>query len=246
MMRLPSFFIAFLFFLIGCVPTQEVRNIKYAGYSVGRHQQVDSTYVEMLSYYADSVKKTMGEYLVENEADLLKETPNSALGNFLADAYLWAAKSKIDPRAEIAFMNHGGVRIFRMAKGPVNRGMIYEVMPFDNLICIVEVKGNILKNYLNRIAQEGGGGGQSGVTMRLENNQATDISINGTPLDLNRTYFMVNSDYQVDGGGGFTAFKNLQQNRSAYLQRDAIIDYCKWLKMEGKKINHATLKRIVK
>jgi 2',3'-cyclic-nucleotide 2'-phosphodiesterase (5'-nucleotidase family) len=124
--------------------------------------------------------------------------------------------------------------------------MIYEIMPFDNLICIVEVKGNILKNYLNRIAQEGGGSGQSGVTMRLENNQATDISINGTPLDLNRTYFMVNSDYQVDGGGGFTAFKNLQQNRSAYLQRDAIIDYCKWLKMEGKKINHATLKRIVK
>jgi 2',3'-cyclic-nucleotide 2'-phosphodiesterase (5'-nucleotidase family) len=246
MMCLPSFFIAFLFFLIGCVPTQEVRNIKYAGYSVGRHQQVDSTYVEMLSYYADSVNKTMGEYLVENEADLLKETPNSALGNFLADAYLWAAKSKIDPRAEIAFMNHGGVRIFRIAKGPVNRGMIYEIMPFDNLICIVEVKGNILKNYLNRIAQEGGGSGQSGVTMRLENNQATDISINGTPLDLNRTYFMVNSDYQVDGGGGFTAFKNLQQNRSAYLQRDAIIDYCKWLKMGGKKINHATLKRIVK
>jgi 2',3'-cyclic-nucleotide 2'-phosphodiesterase (5'-nucleotidase family) len=246
MMRLPFLFTALLFFFLGCAPTQQVRNIRYTGYAVGANRQVDSSYVNMLSFYADSVNKTMGEYLVENEADLLKETPNSPLGNFLADAYLWAAKTKIDPRAEMAFMNHGGVRIFRIPKGPVKRGTIYEVMPFDNQLCIVEVKGQILKEYLNRIAQEGGGGGQAGVNMRLENRQAVDISINGEPLDLNRTYFMVNSDYQLDGGGGFNAFKQLKQNRSTYLQRDAIIDYCKWLNSGGKKIYKESQNRIVK
>lgn len=178
----------------------------------------------------------MNEYLVQNERDLNKETPNSTLGNFLADAYLWAARNKMDPRAEIAFMNHGGVRINRLAQGNITRGMIYEVMPFDNVLVLVEVKGSILKEYLDRIAFEGGGGGISGVSMKINDRKATDIKVNGQALDLNRTYFMVNSDYQVDGGGGFTAFKNLKQNRSGYLQRDAIIEYCKSLQKEGKKI----------
>jgi hypothetical protein len=44
---------------------------------------------------------------------------------------------------------------------------------------------------------------------------------------MNRSYFMVNSDYAVDGGGGFNLFKQLPQQRTGYFQRDAIIEYCK-------------------
>ncbi len=235
-MRIHSLFAAMLFLLIGCSSSQQIRKVQYAGYTISANKPVDSSYIRMLTAYSDSVNKTMNEYLVENERDLTKETPNSTLGNFLADAYLWAAKTKVDPRAEMAFMNHGGVRINRLAKGALTRGMIYEVMPFDNVLILVEVKGNILKDYLDRIAAEGGGGGIAGVTMKIVDKKASDILINGQAIDLERVYYMVNSDYQVDGGGGFTAFKKLKQNRSMYLQRDAIIDYCKWLQQVGKKI----------
>lgn len=235
-MKIKSFLGFFLIAFVACVPSQQIQKIQFSGYAVGQVKQVDSSYIKMLSTYADSVNKTMGEFLVENETDLYKETPNSPLGNFLADAYLWAAKAKMDPRAEIAFMNHGGVRINRLGKGPIKRGMIYEVMPFDNILVVVEVKGEILNEYLNRIAVEGGGGGVSGVSMRIEEKKAVDVLINGEPIDLGRTYYMVNSDYQVDGGGGFTAFKKLKQNRSGYLQRDAIIEYCKSNELAGKKI----------
>lgn len=245
-MRIHHFFIGVLFLLIGCRPTLQVSKIQYSGYGISKNRAVDSSYIKMLSSYSDSVNKTMNEYLVQNERDLTKETPNSTLGNFLADAYLWAAKNKVDPRAEMAFMNHGGVRINRLAQGNITRGMIYEVMPFDNVLVIVEVKGNILKEYLDRIASEGGGGGISGVMMKINDRKASEILVNGQALDLNKTYFMVNSDYQVDGGGGFTAFKNLQQKRSGYLQRDAIIDYCKWLHQDGKKIIQEPKTRISK
>lgn len=245
-MRIHHFFIVFLILLIGCHPTLQVSKIQYSGYSVSKNQAVDSSYIKMLSSYSDSVNKTMNEYLVQNERNLTKETPNSTLGNFLADAYLWAAKNKVDPRAEMAFMNHGGVRINRLGQGNITRGMIYEVMPFDNVLVLVEVKGNILNEYLDRIAYEGGGGGISGVSMKINDGKATDILVNGQPLDVNRVYFMVNSDYQVDGGGGFTSFKNLKQKRSGYLQRDAIIDYCKWLHQDGKKIIQEPKTRISK
>lgn len=235
-MRIHHFLIGFFVLLLSCHPSQQISKVRYAGYTVASNKAVDSTYINMLSSYSDSVGKTMNEYLVQNERDLTKETPNSTLGNFLADAYLWATKNKVDTRAEMAFMNHGGVRINRLAQGNITRGMIYEVMPFDNVLILVEVKGNILKEYLDRIAYEGGGGGISGVSFKINDKKATDILVNGQALDVNRTYFMVNSDYQVDGGGGFTSFKNLQQKRSGYLQRDAIIDYCKWLNQDGKKI----------
>jgi hypothetical protein len=222
-------------FLFSCQSVQQLQSIRYKDYVVAQTQPVDSSYLAMLKGYSDSVNKTMNEFLVENEVDLVKETPNSSLGNFLADAYLWAAKTKVDSRAEIAFMNHGGVRINRLVHGEISRRQVYEVMPFDNLLVLVEVKGTILHTYLDRIAQEGGGGGVAGLSMRIQDNKAVDIMINGEPIDLNRTYYMVNSDYQVDGGGGFNAFRKLPQNRSTYIQRDAIIDYCKSLHLQEKK-----------
>jgi hypothetical protein len=57
---------------------------------------------------------------------------------------------------------------------------------------------------------------------------------------------MANSDYAVDGGGGFNAFKTLQQNRTNYLQRDAILDYCKMHRAAGKQVVVEQPKRITK
>jgi 2',3'-cyclic-nucleotide 2'-phosphodiesterase (5'-nucleotidase family) len=105
------------------------------------------------------------------------------LGNFLADAYLWAARALFDAKADIAFMNHGGVRINRMAEGPITRGMVYEVMPFDNQLVIVPVKGAVLQQYIDRLAAEGGGGGVSGLSYRIAGKQAVEVMIQGKPLD---------------------------------------------------------------
>ena len=116
-MRFHHFLIGCFILLVSCHPSQQISKVQYAGYTIASNRRVDSTYINMLSSYSDSVNKTMNEYLVQNERDLNKDVPNSTLGNFLADAYLWAAKNKVDPRAEMAFMNHGGVRINRLAQG---------------------------------------------------------------------------------------------------------------------------------
>jgi len=110
--------------LFSCHSVQQLQSIRYKDYVVAQTQPVDSSYLAMLKGYSDSVNKTMNEFLVENEADLVKETPNSSLGNFLADAYLWGAKTNVDPRAEIAFMNHGGVRINRLLHGGITRRQV--------------------------------------------------------------------------------------------------------------------------
>jgi hypothetical protein len=57
---------------------------------------------------------------------------------------------------------------------------------------------------------------------------------------------MANSDYAVDGGGGFNGFKQMEQNRTNYLQRDAILDYCKMHQVMGKPLVVEFPKRITK
>jgi 2',3'-cyclic-nucleotide 2'-phosphodiesterase (5'-nucleotidase family) len=232
--------------LTACSTGSSLSGIKYKGYPVNPTRSVDTALLQLVRPYRDSVGKTMDEVLVQNQQELLKELPDSPLGNFLADAYLWAARTKFDAQADIAFMNHGGVRVNRFAAGPITRGMVFEVMPFDNQLVIVPVKGEVLQQYVQRLAAEGGGGGVAGLSYRIEGKQAVDIRVQDKPMDVAATYNMVNSDYAVDGGGGFRAFRELKQNRTGYLQRDAIIAYCQWHQQEGRKITTTTNTRISK
>ncbi len=226
-----------LFLLIlGCRSSQPITGISFKDYVVTKSTWLDSAYVGMLKPYTDSVGKTMDQVLARVPKDLLKEVPNSSLGNFLADAYLDMAREKFEKRAEIAFMNHGGVRINRIGAGEVTRRMVYEVMPFDNLLVIVELKGDVLQAYLDKLAAEGGGGGVAGLSMGIKDKKAVDVKIGGSPIESGRTYFMVNSDYAVDGGGGFTALKKLKQQRTQYFLRDAIIEYCSKQQSKGQSI----------
>ena len=43
-------------------------------------------------------------------------------------------------------MNHGGIRSY-IPKGNITTGKIFELMPFDNLIVLQEVKGSVLQQF---------------------------------------------------------------------------------------------------
>lgn len=236
----------FLLVFISCHSPKSLSTIGYKDYVVAKDAPRDSSYISMLRGYKDSVDKTMDEVLVQNKEELIKELPNSNLGNFLADAYLWAASKYANKPIDIAFMNHGGIRVNRIAAGDLTRRHVFEVMPFDNAIVLVEVKGDVVKSYLDHLAADGGGGGVSGLTYHIQDKKAVNIFINGKPLDENKQYWMVNSDYAVDGGGGFNGFKQMEQNRTNYLQREAILDYCKMHQVMGKPLVVELPKRITK
>lgn len=237
-----------VFFFLSAAAQEQSKSVDFTfrSYGVSPAGGIDSGYFYMLKPYRDSVDKTMNEVLAEASGEFIKTTPNSYLGNLLADAYLWAARTKFNPKADVAFMNHGGVRINRISAGSVTRRIVFEVMPFDNVLVIAEIKGSLLLEYLNRIAADGGGGGVAGLQFKIVEKQATEVLIGGIPLDMDKTYFMVNSDYTLDSGSGIAAFKTLRQQRTGFLQRDAIIDYLKYNASQQKSIFPETQNRISK
>ncbi len=181
----------------------------------------------------------MNDIVAEVATKLEKKKPGTTLGNFIADACLFMARQKFDAKADVAFVNYGGIRLNTIYEGPLRRGTVYEVMPFDNLMVLVSVKGDLLKQYLDGIAKEGGAG-VAGVSMVMRNLKAEEIVVNGKPLDQRATYIMVNSDYSVRG----PLFANVPRRETSYLIRDAILDYCDWHKRQGRQISYLPENRL--
>ena len=230
-------------FFVSCHKQFQPQSVQYAGYSVDR-SKTDTTLTNFLKPYSGKVGETMNDVMAELGTTLKKEQPDGTLGNFMADAYLSMARKKFDPSADVAFMNNGGIRLNMIMAGPLRRGSIYEVMPFDNLLVIVKLTGAQLQQYLDYIAAEGGSG-IAGARMTIRDKKATEVFIQNKPIDLSASYTMVNSDYAVNGGGGFNLFKSMPSQKTGYLLRDAIIDYSAEFKASGKPIIVSGEKRII-
>jgi 2',3'-cyclic-nucleotide 2'-phosphodiesterase (5'-nucleotidase family) len=161
--------------------------------------------------------------------------PESEIGNFLADCYKAMAEKKFERKIDAAFMNVGGIRSY-ISKGNITVGKIFEIMPFDNLLVLQELKGGVLQQYLDVIAADGGWPVSKGVTMQIKNKKAVNVMINGKPLDLNATYTVAHSDYVANGGSDCSMLKSVPQINKGYLMRDAILEYVSMQTAAGKTI----------
>jgi 2',3'-cyclic-nucleotide 2'-phosphodiesterase (5'-nucleotidase family) len=168
----------------------------------------------------------------------------------MADAFLYTAKEIFNIHVDAAFMNHGGIRLNQLPKGDVTTGKIFELMPFDNLLVIQKMKGSVLQEFLDLCASQGGWP-VAGITMQIKNNpagqtgkKAINVLIGGKPIDPEKTYSIINSDYVANGGSDAEMLKAISQISNGYLMRDALFDYIKWLKSQGKNINANIEKRV--
>jgi 2',3'-cyclic-nucleotide 2'-phosphodiesterase (5'-nucleotidase family) len=194
----------------------------------------------LIKPYGDSVNKSMNDVIGYNETRLEKRTKQNTLGYFMTDSYLFMAEKKYNTRVDAAFMNYGGIRLNELPAGNITRGKIFELMPFDNLLLLQKIKGKMLKQYLDTLAMDEGIS-IAGISLQVSNKSAGGILVNGMPLDENAEYVIANSDYSINNSA---VLKNLPVQRINYLQRDALIDYIRWLKSEGKNITVTKTDRV--
>ncbi|MBI5495727.1 MAG: 5'-nucleotidase C-terminal domain-containing protein [Deltaproteobacteria bacterium] len=172
-----------------------------------------------------AVEKEMHEVLGQSARALTRrrpDGPDGLMGNLLADVMRTAAAESTGKPVDVAFTNKGGVR-GDLPKGPLTRGDILEVMPFDNGIVVLEISGAELQEVLDRSSTHGGDP-WSGVSFRIVDRKAVDVKVGDAPLDLARTYRLCTNDYIVDGGGRYEALKRAKNvNRTGILIRDALL-----------------------
>jgi 2',3'-cyclic-nucleotide 2'-phosphodiesterase (5'-nucleotidase family) len=117
-------------------------------------------------------------------------------------------------------------------------------MPFENMVTVLTISGSSTKKMFEYIAKKNGMP-VSGARLGIKNDKPVDILINGSPLDTNRNYRVVTSDYLADGGDNMDFLINPVSKKPLNIKlRDMIIDYLRKETALGRTINVSLDKRI--
>jgi len=229
-----------IFFAVSCSTSYKTENVQYSNYRIQQYEEGSKSLASIVKPYSDSVNKLMNVVIGYNAAPLEKKSQGNTLGFFITDAYLEMAKQKFDPKVDAAFVNSGGIRVPDMPAGTITQEKIFELMPFDNLMVLIKVKGSLLKQYLDTLAANEGVI-ESGITMQIVNNTVQQVLVAGKPLDLSADYTIVHSDYVVMNTG---LLKDIHRYTNGYLLRDALLDYVKFINSQNKKVTVTNIERI--
>ena len=116
-----------------------------------------------------------------------QEMPHSSdlLLNWIADAMLDMGAGLSDRKVDLAIVNKGGIRR-GLPKGDITKGMIMTMLPFDNRLVVMDIKGSDLAAGFSVMEHRGGDGVSSGFDYRK--------------IDPEKTYRLVTIDYLANGG----------------------------------------------
>lgn len=160
----------------------------------------------------------------------LVRTRETNLGNLVADAFVNALP------CQIALINGGGIRS-SIEAGPVRIADCLNVMPFDNYLTRLELKGGSLQRLFEQVRKDmlttAGYGGflqvSRGFTVRYT---ATGVELKylGRPIEPETVYTIVTSDFLANGGNGMVQFAEcISSETSSILCADALLKHVKTL-----------------
>lgn len=134
---------------------------------------------------------------------------SSSLANVLADQLRSFASAQKRSRVDVAVLNRGGIRL-PMLSDTVKVGTLYELMPFENTLVYLNLKGNQLITLANELAQVGGEA-VSGLRFTIDGNKAKNILVGNKEIDRNEVYTLATINYLVEGGGNMQTLWQIDQ-----------------------------------
>ena len=204
----------------------------------GAYTESDKTVEKLVnntSYAIDQKLGTnVGEAIVELDGARMPGLRNqeTALGDFITDAILWEANLQLskDKKAQASIVNGGTIRTGIKA-GKVKIRDIQSVLPFENELGIITIKGSTLLEILEASTQntpdEMGGFPQvSGIEYSLDTtvpyakgnqypeslffapaapgSRVTIKSVGDQPFDLNADYRILVNEFIMEGGDSYS------------------------------------------
>ena len=135
--------------------------------------------------------------------------------------------------ADFSFMNLGGIRD-EILSGPITYRNVFNVMPFDNQIALIEVDGKFLKEIIEtRVSGSRHGLRTAGIKVvinrKRENfNRISELLIGGEPWQADKIYKIATSDFLLQGNAGLALLTKVPESQiTRYEQglRDVIVEY---------------------
>lgn len=194
--------------------------------------------------YKQRLDSSMNVVIGTTDKALTKEydAPETLLGDFFCEALMQQA-GKLGTAADFCLATKGGLRA-DLPKGAITVGKIYELMPFENELVTVSLKGTDVRKILDFIAHSGGQP-EAGIRMIIRSGKPTDVLIQGRPFEENRNYTLLTYDYLAAGAEHLDFLRDLPRQVLHKKVRDALLDYIRDQTAAGKQINTQTDGRII-
>jgi 2',3'-cyclic-nucleotide 2'-phosphodiesterase (5'-nucleotidase family) len=216
-----------LVILTACSRKTSVQNITNS-HVIINNELVDSTTYKLILPYKKTLDEQMNSVIATSEEALVKADIESTLGNFFCDGVIYETKKilrKDSNLVDIAIFNKGGLRN-SLPKGNITVGNVFELMPFDNELVMLNLSGKQIKNMCNKVIEKGGIP-IGGMRMEIKGTTPTKITIKGIDFDETKNYWVVTSDYLANGGDSYSFFNNpIERKNLNVLLRNVIINYC--------------------
>lgn len=218
--------------LTACKTTSlQVANVQtQKNISINKELKDDEGFAKFIEPYTLKLNKEMNQKISYTQVDLTKEGDNSNLGNLLADytfdgANVWT-KANLNKNVDAALINIGGIRT-TIGKGDILLKNVFEVMPFENEVIIVKMKGSDVQGLFDYYAKTQVNNPVSHLYIETNNGQLTKTLINGKVVDPNQDYYIATSDYLALGGDNMKFFSKGESIPTGMKLRDLFIDYFK-------------------
>ncbi len=235
----------------------EVDGVKYSALLTAK---LDDTVAELVNSADKAVKEELSkvfartEVLLNGERDPGNRTEETNLGDFAADAILWAAKQALGDQVVAAVTNGGGIRASIQA-GDITMNDMKTVFPFGNEVSVLEVKGSELLEALEAATSAapkalGAFPQVAGMVFTIdttvpyeEGEQYPDSTyfapknpgsrvkietVGDKPFDLEALYLIATNDFTAAGGDTYYAFRYPNATsgyKTGVALEDALVNY---------------------
>ncbi len=163
-------------------------------------------------------RRVIGELANEVDQSVCRRQ-ECMMGNLVSDALMWRLRGQ---NVQIVFSNGGGLRA-GLPAGPVTFGGVLTVLPFQNTVATMRLKGSdvlaSLENGVSQVEQNGGRFPQVGGMRytwdrsrppgsRIISAEVRQANGQWTALDPNATYTVATNNFVRQGGDGYTAMRD--------------------------------------
>jgi len=224
-----------LFFIVSC-SNKNYNLTKIEGKQLPvTEKQAETPEIEnFIKPYREHINKDLDSILAYCPETLDKSTGKwqTTIGNLMADVCVERGnlvfKAREKKSIDLCLLNHGGIRAI-LPKGNVTSRNAFEIMPFENSLVVMALKGDQILEIASYIIKAQKAQPLSCMTFTIAKDKtAKNILIQGKPLDLNKIYYVATNDYLANGGDSMVFFaKNVQKFDLNYKLRNVFIDYFK-------------------
>lgn len=197
----------------------------------------DEKTAAILQPYKEKIDKMMYEVIGVSEMKMDKERPESLLSNLVAEVLRLSADSVLKHPADIGIMNMGGLRNI-LPEGDITVDAVFEILPFENSLCVLTLKGSEIKNLMTAIASLHGEG-LSGAHLDItKDGKLLKATVQGKEIEDDKDYTVATIDYLADGNDKLSPLAQAIKRDcpDGMTLRGLFLDYVRKQTAAGKKI----------